>query len=72
MGNPDFTSAGRKIDEATRRVEEEVKRVVQHLNDEVVPKIRTQGSQALRVAAEQLSRLADKMDDKKKTAEKQP
>ncbi len=66
MGNPNFANAGRKIDEAASQVETELKRIVKHLNDEVVPKIRTHGSQALRVAAEQLSRLADTMDDKKK------
>ena len=59
-----FENTGRKIDDATRRMEEELQRIVKYLNDEVVPKIRVHGSQALRTAAEQLSHLADAMDKK--------
>jgi hypothetical protein len=40
--------------------------VIQHLNDHVVPKIRTEGTQALRSLAEELRRLADKMDDSRR------
>ena len=47
-----FEEFGRKIDErvgdAIPRVEEEVKKVITYLNDEVVPQVRQNSSQALR------------------------
>lgn len=64
-----FQDAGRKVDETTRRMEDELQQFIKYLNDDVVPKIRTQGTQALRSAAQQLSRLADSMDDRKKSGE---
>ena len=64
-----FQDAGRKIDETTRRMEDELRQFIKYLNDDVVPKVRTHGSQVLRSAAEQLSRMADSMDDKKKNGE---
>ena len=64
-----FKNFGRKIDEhfseALPRVEEEVKRVIAYLNDEVVPQVRENSSQALRVAAEQLTKLAENLDRKR-------
>jgi bisphosphoglycerate-dependent phosphoglycerate mutase len=39
-------------------LEEDVKRVIAYLNDHVVPEVRENSSKALRIAAEQLSRLA--------------
>jgi hypothetical protein len=61
-----FEDFGRKIDErfteGVPRVEEELKKVIAYLNDEVVPQVRQNSSQALRVAAEQLSRLAERLD----------
>jgi len=61
-----FEEFARKIDERfakdAPRVEEEVKRVITYLNDEVVPQVRQNSSQALRVAAEHLSRLAEHLD----------
>ncbi len=64
-----FESFGRKIDEqfadALPRVEDEVKKVINYLNDEVVPQVRQNSSQALRVAADQRSRLAERLDKKR-------
>lgn len=61
-----FEEFGRKIDEQFAdkipRIEEEVKKVITYLNDEVVPQVRQNSSQALRVAAEQLARLAEHLD----------
>jgi hypothetical protein len=42
--------------------------VVTYLNDEVVPDIRRNGSQALRVAAAELQKLAQRMDDRRAAA----
>jgi hypothetical protein len=64
-----FEEFGRKVDErlsdALPRVEEEVKKVIAYLNDEVVPQVRQNSSQALRVAAEHLARLAEHLDRKR-------
>ena len=64
-----FEEFGRKIDgrvgDALPRVEEEVKKVIAYLNDEVVPQVRQNSSQALKVAAEHLQRLAETLDKRK-------
>jgi hypothetical protein len=61
-----FEEFGRKVDETFNRtaprVEEEVKKVIAYLNNEVVPGVRENSSKALRVAAEQLDRLAEYLD----------
>ncbi len=51
-----FEDVGRKIDQ-------DLKQIIDYLNDEVVPKVRTQSSSALRKAAQQLHKLADFMDE---------
>ncbi|HVJ08907.1 MAG TPA: hypothetical protein VM554_11015 [Acidisarcina sp.] len=57
---------GRKIDEhigsAIPRAEEELRRVIAYLNDEVVPQVRRNSSEALKIAAEQLHKLAEALD----------
>ena len=62
-----FEDFGRRVDRglgtAIPRIEEEVKKVVDYLNDEVVPHLRQDSSQALRSAAERLQKLADRLDD---------
>lgn len=67
--NEDLRNFGRKVEEkfneAKPRVEEEVKKVIAYLNDEVVPGVRENSSKALRVAAEQLAKLADHLDRNK-------
>ena len=55
----------KEVGNATDRAEAELKRLIRYLNDEVVPEVRQQGSSALRSAAEQLGKLAEKMDDRK-------
>jgi hypothetical protein len=61
-----FEDFGRKVDEtlnkAVPRVEEELKKVITYLNDEVVPRVRENSSKGLRVAAEQLTKLAEHLD----------
>jgi hypothetical protein len=65
-----FENIGRKIDEhfggCSDRVEDDVKRVITYLNDKVVPEVRENSSKALRIAAEQLGRLADHLDRSRK------
>jgi hypothetical protein len=61
-----FENFGRKVDEtvsqAKPRLEEEVKKVIAYLNDEVVPGVRQNSSKALRIASENLARLADHLE----------
>lgn len=54
----------KRLHEAAATVEEELRRVVTYLNDEVVPGVRQNSSEALRAAAVELERLARKMDDR--------
>lgn len=63
----DFDQTKRKLDEAASKIEQEIRSVIQHLNDHVVPKVRTEGTQALRNVAQELQKLADRMDDSKKS-----
>lgn len=57
---------GRRVEdsfnEAKPRVEEELKRVITYLNDEVVPEVRQSSSKALKIAAEKLAKLAERID----------
>jgi hypothetical protein len=61
-----FEQASKKIGEAAKQVEQELQDFVRHFNDDVVPKVRNEGSNALRRAAEELRKLADRMDDSKR------
>ena len=66
-GNPGrFEQFGRRVDEhlggCSDRIEDDVKKVITYLNEKVVPEVRQNSSKALRVAAEQLGRLADHLD----------
>ena len=62
-----FEDFGEKVDErfnqAMPRVEEELKKVIAFLNDQVVPQLRQGSSQALNAAADQLRKLAQQLDD---------
>ena len=66
-----FENFGRKVDaqfgKVGPRMEDEVKRVITYLNDQVVPQVRQNSSSALRMAAEQLGRLADYLDEGRKS-----
>lgn len=64
--NGRFESFGRKMDEhfgtCSDKLEDDVKRVITYLNEKVVPEVRENSSKALRIAVEQLSRLADHLE----------
>jgi hypothetical protein len=66
-GSGRFEDFGKKVDErlnqAMPRVEEELKKVIAYLNDQVVPQLRQDSAQALHAAAEQLRKLAQQLDD---------
>jgi hypothetical protein len=73
--NGPFENFGRKFDEHLGnigpRVEEEVKRVIAYLNDEVVPQVRRNSSEALHAAADQLNRLAEHLDRGRQSRDRQ-
>jgi len=52
----------RKVAEATERLEKESAEFIKYLNDEVVPAVRQQSTQALRTAAKKMAELADQME----------
>ena len=58
-----------RVTEASARlrdeVQDEIKRVVRYIDDEVVPEVRRNGSSALRAAAIRLQKLAEHMDGSK-------
>ncbi|MGI4855012.1 MAG: hypothetical protein ACRYF4_13320 [Janthinobacterium lividum] len=54
-----------KMQDAADRAESEVKRLIDYMNQEVVPDVRKHSSTALRAAAEQLQTLAKSLDDRK-------
>lgn len=58
-----------RIREAGERIEEELRRAVKYIDDEVVPEVRRNGSNALRIAADKLRTLADHMDDERRRGE---
>jgi hypothetical protein len=57
-----------QLREVATRAEEELRRVVTYINDEVVPDIRRNGSHALRAASEELQKLAQRIDDRRAAA----
>ena len=69
-GRSTFEYFGRKVDaqfgNIGPRIEDEVKRVIGYPNDQVVPQVRQDSSTALRAAAEQLARLADHLDQRRR------
>jgi len=71
MANDGPTRWEQQVRDAALRVEEDLRRVVAYINDQVVPDIRRDGSQALRAAAEQLQQLAQRMDDRRAAASRQ-
>ena len=51
-----------KVRRVAEQAEDEVQRVITYINDEVVPEVRRNGSAALKRAALELQRLAERID----------
>lgn len=68
-----FEEMGKRLDEqvgsALPRMEEEVRKIISFLNDQVVPNLRQDSAHALRTAAEQLSKLAVRLDGDRRPPE---
>jgi hypothetical protein len=56
-----------RLQEAARRAEEELHRLVNYLDTEVVPEVRRNSSTALRAAAVRLQKLAENLDNARST-----
>ncbi len=52
-----------QLRDAAAHLETDLKNVVRYINDEVVPDVRKNGSEALRAAAVELHKLAQRIDD---------
>jgi hypothetical protein len=52
-----------RLHETAARVEDELRTFANYINDEVVPDVRRHSSEALRTAAVELQKLAQKLDD---------
>jgi hypothetical protein len=52
-----------QLRDAAAHLETDLRNVVKYINDDVVPEVRKNGSEALRAAAAELHKLAQKMDD---------
>jgi hypothetical protein len=52
-----------QLREGATHLEEDLRRFAKYVNDEIVPDVRRNGSEALRAAAAELHKLAQRMDD---------
>jgi len=66
-GKGRFENFGKRVDDRVSqglpKVEEELKKVIAFLNDQVVPRLRQDSSQALHAAADRLRKLAEQLDN---------
>ncbi|QNI37416.1 hypothetical protein [Edaphobacter albus] len=53
-----------QLHEAGSRIEEDVREFIRYFNNQIVPDLRKNGSEALRVAARELNRIAQRMDER--------
>jgi len=56
-----------RLQDTAARVEDELRSLATYINDEVVPDVRRYSSEALRKAAIELHKMAQKMDDERTT-----
>jgi hypothetical protein len=61
-----------RLRDATTHIEEDLRRVAAYINDEVVPEVRRNGSEALRVASAELRKLAERIDAANRSAPPPP
>ncbi len=61
-----------QLRDAAAHLETDLKNVVKYINEEVVPEVRQNGSEALRAAAAELHRLAQRMDDQARKSTTNP
>ena len=72
MANEEPKRWEQQLREAAAHAEDDLRRVVTYINDEVVPDIRRNGSEALRAAAAELHKLAERMDERRASGSPPP
>jgi hypothetical protein len=60
---PEKKTGSEAFEQAARKVEVEVKRALDYIETNIVPKARRDGEKVLRRLSEELSRLADRLRD---------
>ena len=55
-------SVGQRIDEAIELIEMELRHAITYVNDAVIPQVRKESINAMRIAADTLHNLADKFE----------
>jgi hypothetical protein len=55
------------VADVAERIEKDSAELITYLNNEVVPAVREHSTKALRIAAEKMQKLADYMDEAKKS-----
>lgn len=68
MTNQAKTQWEQAIEDTAVKAEAEVRRVITYLNDQVVPEVRRDSSRALRTAASELVKLAERMEGRRPAA----
>jgi hypothetical protein len=61
-----------QLRDAAAHLETDLRNVVTYINDQVVPEVRRNGSEALRTAAAELHKLAQRIDDHARTTATPP
>lgn len=73
MATPDPKSAWQQhLENATAQAEQDLRRAIAYINDEVVPDLRRNGVEVLRAAAVELHSLASRLDDRARSAPPRP
>ena len=63
---PPGSGVGRRIEEAMQQIEMELRQIIAHVNDTVVPQVRRESISAMRTVADTLRKLADQIDSQSK------
>jgi hypothetical protein len=61
-----------RLKQAATHLEDDLRKVAAYINDEVVPEVRRNGSEALRQAAVELRKLAERLDAANRSAPPPP
>lgn len=61
-----------RLHETAARVEDDLRTFTNYINDEVVPDVRRHSSEALRTAAAELQKLAQRLDDDRQPPPRPP
>ncbi len=70
--SPSLKSLDQRLRDAATHIEQDLRRVATYINDEVVPDVRRNGSEALRAASTELRKLAERMEDANRPAPPPP